>query len=95
VIEYFDYVEQEQDGLNEAVLLREAIPKHLSTNLLVHIMQPLVGGCDFFSDCESGFIRKLMLSMEQVFLGAHYTILSIDVPSDCMYFIKVSAQDRQ
>ena len=32
VIEYFDYVEQEQHGLNEAVLLQEAIPDHLSKN---------------------------------------------------------------
>ena len=88
MIEYFDYVEQEQHGLNEAVLLQEAIPDHLSKNLLVHITQSMVGGCDFFADCESGFIRKIMLSMEQVFFGADYMFLSTDVPSDSMYFIK-------
>ena len=88
VIEYFDYVEQEQDGLNEAVLLRKAIPDHITSNLLVHITQPMVGGCDFFMDCESGFIRKIMVSLEQVFFGAHYTVLTTDVPSDRMYFIK-------
>jgi len=88
VIEYFDYVEQEHGGLNEAVLLREAIPDHISTNLLVHITQSMVGSCDFFADCESGFIRKIMLSMEQVFFVADYLLLSNDVPSNSMYFIK-------
>ena len=88
VIEYFDYVGQEQDGLNEDVLLRKAIPDHISTNLLVHITQPMVGNCVFFADCESGLIRKIMVSMEQVFFGAHYTVLTTDVPSDRMYFIK-------
>ncbi|KAL9183699.1 hypothetical protein ACHAXT_004555 [Thalassiosira profunda] len=88
VTEYFEYVAEEQEGLNEAVLLREAIPDHLSTNLLVHITQPMVGSCDFFADCESGFIRKIMVSMEQVFYGADYLVLSLEVPSNCMYFIK-------
>jgi len=88
VIEYFDYVEEEQDGLSEAVLLRESIPDHISANLLVHITQPMVGTCDFFAECESGFIRKIMVSMEQVFFGAHYTVLTADIPSDRMYFIK-------
>ncbi|KAL7553159.1 hypothetical protein ACHAWF_016401 [Thalassiosira exigua] len=93
VIEYFDYVEQEQDGLNEAVLLRDAIPDHLSTNLLVHITQSMVGNCDFFADCESGFIRKIMVSMEQAFYGAEYMVLTADVPSDSMYFIKKGRVD--
>lgn len=93
VIEYFDFVDQEQDGLNETALLRKAIPAHLSTNLLVHITQPMVGSCDYFADCESGFIRKIMVSMEQAFYGADYTILAIEVLSDSMYFIKKGRVD--
>ena len=88
VIEYFGYVEQEQDGLNESVLLRKAIPYHMAKKMLVHITQPLVCSCDFFDGCESGLIRKIMVSMEQVFYGANYMILTANVPSDSMYFIK-------
>jgi CRP-like cAMP-binding protein len=88
VIEYFGYAEQEQDGLNEAVLLRKAIPDHMAKNMLVHITQPLVCSCDFFYGCESGLIRAIMTSMEQVFYGANYMILTQNVPSDSMYFIK-------
>lgn len=49
--------------------------------------------CEFFADCESGFIRKLMVSMEQVFYGALYMVITEDVPSDCMYFIKKGKVD--
>ena len=93
VIEYFEYVEQEQDGLSEAVLLRQAVPDHLSMNMLVHITQPMVGSCYFFADCESGLIRKIMVSLEQVFFGADYMILTINTPSDSMYFIKKGRVD--
>lgn len=49
--------------------------------------------CEFFADCESGFIRKLMVSMEQVFYGSLYMVMTDDVPSDCMYFIKKGRVD--
>jgi CRP-like cAMP-binding protein len=88
VIEYFDYIDQEQDGLNESVILRESIPDHLASNVLVHITQPMVDACDFFADCESGLIRKIMTSLEQVFFGAQYMVLTSHVPSNNMYFIK-------
>lgn len=88
VLEYFDYVDQEQHGLNESVILREAIPDHLSSNVMIHITQPMVEACDFFADCEVGFIRKIMTSLEQVFFGAHCMVIKKDIPSDSMFFIK-------
>jgi len=88
VLEYFDYVEQEQDGLSESVILREAIPDHLASNVLIHITQPMVEACDFFADCEIGFIRKIMTSLEQVFFGAQCLVMNKHVPSNSMYFIK-------
>lgn len=88
VTNYFSYIEEEQDGLDEGVLLRKSLPDNLSTNLRVHITQSAVGECEFFADCESGFIRKIMVSMEQVFYGALYNIMTFDVPADSMYFIK-------
>ena len=93
VSEYFDYIDREQDGLNEGVLLIDAIPDHISKNLLVHITQPMVGECEFFADCESGFIRKIMVSMEQLFFGALYDIMTNDVVADSMYFIKKGRVD--
>ncbi|KAL3790747.1 hypothetical protein HJC23_010026 [Cyclotella cryptica] len=86
--DYFEYVQEEQNGFDERLLLRHNLPYHLSTNLMVQITHPMVVECEFFSDCEEGFVRKIMVSLEQVFYIAHYTIISKDVPSDCMYFIK-------
>jgi CRP-like cAMP-binding protein len=88
VLEYFDYVDQEQDGLSESVILREAIPDHLASNVLIHITQPMVEACDFFADCEVGLTRKIMTSLEQVFFGAQCMVIKKDVPSNGMYFIK-------
>ena len=88
VIEYFDFINEEQDGLNESVILREAIPDHLTSSILVHITQPMVEACDFFADCEAGLIRKIMTSLEQVFFGAQCMVLGSHVPSNSMYFIK-------
>ena len=88
VIEYFEYIDQEQNGLSESVILREAIPDHLRSTILTHITQPMVESCDFFANCEIGLIRKIMTSLEQVFFGAHYMVLNNRVPSNSMYFIK-------
>lgn len=42
VIDYFSYVDQEQSGLDESIMLRQNLPDTLSTNLLVHITHPMV-----------------------------------------------------
>eukprot|EP00986_Skeletonema_menzelii_P012282 scaffold6715_cov139-Skeletonema_menzelii.AAC.3 len=88
IFEYFEYVDQEQDGLSESVLLHEAIPDHLASNVLIHITQPMVEACDFFADCEVGLSKKIMTSLEQVFFGAQCMVINKHVPSNGMYFIK-------
>lgn len=88
VIEYFDYAGREQDGLNESVILRSAIPDSIANNLLIHITQPMVTACEFFHGCESGLLRKIMVSMERVLFVANYMILTPNIPSDSMYFVK-------
>ncbi|KAL7466716.1 hypothetical protein ACHAXS_007001 [Conticribra weissflogii] len=88
VSEYFDYIEQEQEGMDEGALLSAALPDHLSTNLLVHITRPMVCECEFFADCESGFIRRIMTSLEQEFYIPLYMIMTKDVVTRSMYFIK-------
>jgi len=88
IAEYFSLVEEEQGGLNEPVLLRDSIPDHLSANFLVHITEPMVENCDLFADCEPDFLRRIMVSLEQVYVCAQYTVLTSEVPSDRAYFIK-------
>lgn len=88
VMEYFDYIDQEQHGLNESIILQEAIPRHLASNVLTHITQPMVEACDFFANCETGLTRKIMASLEQQFFGAHCMVLNSHVPASSMWFIK-------
>lgn len=88
VDDYFEYIEREQDGLNEDIILNKCIPDNIRTDMLIHITQSMVLSCDFFIDCESGFIRRLMLSLEQRFFGKQYMIMTESTPADGMYFIK-------
>ena len=88
VDDYFEYIEREQEGLNEDILLNESFPDNLRSDMLIHITQSMVLGCDFFADCEAGFIRRLMLSLEQRFFGKEYMVLTESTPADGMYFVK-------
>lgn len=42
VVDYFSYVDEEQSGLDESILLQRKLPHTLSTNLLVHITYSMV-----------------------------------------------------
>ena len=88
VDDYFEYIEREQDGLNEDIMLNRCIPDNIRTDMLIHITQSMVLKCGFFASCESGFIRRLMLSLEQRFFGKQYMIMTDSTPTDGMYFVK-------
>ena len=88
VQDYFNYIEREQEGLNEENLLEKALPDHIRANVLIHITQSMVTACNFFDECEAGFIRRVMTSMEQCFFGTQYMILDSSTPADGMYFVK-------
>lgn len=91
--EYFDYIEREHEGVNEELWLRKAVPDHLKTNLLIHVTHSMVANCNFFLDCEAGFLRQLMTSLDQRFFGSQSMILTSSIPSDGMYFIKSGTVD--
>ena len=42
VVDYFSYIDEAQNGLDEGILLKNNIPDTLSTNLKVHITHPMV-----------------------------------------------------
>jgi voltage-gated potassium channel len=42
VVDYFAYIDEEQSGLDESILLKNNLPDTLSTNLLVHITHSMV-----------------------------------------------------
>ena len=88
IVEYFGLVEEEQGGLSEPVLLRDSIPDHLSANFLIHITEPMVESCDLLVNCEPDFLRRIMGSLEQVYVCAQYKVLNSEVPSDRAFFIK-------
>lgn len=86
--EYFDIVQREQDGLNEDELLKKSVPEHMRNSLLIHFTQAMVSNCSLFDQCEAGFLRKIMVSLEQRFYGSRHMVLSASMPADGMYFIK-------
>ncbi len=91
--EYFEFIERDQDGINEELLLRKSFPGHLKTNILIHLTYSMVSSCDFFEGCEAGFLRRMMVSLEQQFFGAKTMVLSSSIPADGMFFIKKGAVD--
>ncbi len=86
--EHFDYTEREQEGLNEALLLEKSLPDHLRKSLLVHVTHSMIVNCNLFVGCESGFLRQVMVSLEQRFFGSQSMVLTSTMPADGMYFIK-------
>jgi CRP-like cAMP-binding protein len=87
VQDYFDHVERDQEGLNEDTMLVSSVPTHLRHDILVHITSPMVLKSNFFKGCESGFLRKMMLSLEQNFYSTLFMIMNKS-PATGMYFIK-------
>ncbi|GMH59726.1 hypothetical protein TrST_g1578 [Triparma strigata] len=88
VHEYFAHIERDQDGLNEETLLTASVPSHVRQDILVHITSPMVLKCEFFQGCESGFIRMVMLSLEQSFFSTLFMIMTTNTPATGMYFVK-------
>jgi len=86
--DYFDYIEREQEGFDEHLLLHEYLPDHIKTQCLIHLTQSMVTNCALFVGCEPGFLHSIMTSLEQRFFGSDCMILSSSSPSDGMYFIK-------
>lgn len=64
------------------------MPAHLRDDILVHITAPMVLNCDFFKDVESGFVRKIMMNLDQQFFSTMFMIMTTDTPANGMYFIK-------
>ena len=88
VQDYFDYMEREQGGVNEDIILNKSLPPHLKSSLIIHITSPMILNCELFSQCEAGFQRRLMTSLERNFFGLGATIINKSIPSDGMYFVK-------
>jgi hypothetical protein len=62
--------------------------------MLLHITSDLVLSCEFLADCESGFIRSVMLNLEQRFYSKDQFILDKvtknngNPPANGMFFVK-------
>ena len=88
VEQYFDYLTTEKEGYNEDYLLNEAIPDHIKNSILIHINQSMVTNCELFADCDHGFLRSVILSMECLIVGPQYTVIREKSPVEGMYFVK-------
>lgn len=86
--EYFDYLDREQEGVNEDMILKKYLPSHIKGSLVVFITSPMILNCELFSCCEAGFQRRLMTSLERHFFGSGTFILDGSIPANGMYFVK-------
>ena len=93
VKDYFDFIQRNQDGLDEEHLLRTSVPDHFRLRFLTHITKSMVLGCDLFSACDSGFIRCIIMSLEQHFYCTQVFIMTTMAPIDGMYFVKRGTVD--
>ena len=82
-------MERDQEGINEDLLLRKSVPDHIRTNILIHLTQSMIVNCDLFADCGPGFLRQVMVSMEQRFYGTQYMILSASMPADGKFTFRI------
>ena len=85
---YFDYIDRELTGLSEEKLLQNSVPDYIRANILVHLTHSMVLNCKFFCDCESGFLRQIMISMTQQYFTSKDMILTSSSPTRGMYFVK-------
>jgi len=93
VQEYFMFITRDHEGINEESILNEFLPDHIRSSVILSLTQPMVFACKFFKNCPSGFVRALMLSMEQQLICTQSIILDLKSPSSGMYFIKKGIVD--
>ena len=93
IAQYYDYVEQEQQGIDEISFLQANFPTNLKDDMMLHITSEMVLHCSFFSGCDSGFVRSIMLSLDQRFYGKDWMILNQSIPANGMFFIKRGTVD--
>jgi CRP-like cAMP-binding protein/voltage-gated potassium channel Kch len=84
---YFKYIEQERQGIEEQLFLKNTLPSNLRDDMMLHITSDMVLACEFFAECEPGFVRSVMLSLEQLFYATGNFVLDAS-PANGMYFIK-------
>jgi len=60
-------------------------------NFLIQITRSMIQKCPLFSCCEAGFLRQLMISLEQCFYTIDTFIVNGALPLNGMFFIKKGA----
>lgn len=90
---YFQYIEREEGGYSEEMILGEYIPSYIRDEIFLQNNIPMVLSCDFFTNCDNYFIRALILSLQKLVVCSGYMILQPDVLSDGMYFVKKGSVD--
>mmetsp|Transcript_31519 Transcript_31519/g.45922 ORF Transcript_31519/g.45922 Transcript_31519/m.45922 type:complete len:2273 (-) Transcript_31519:792-7610(-) len=88
VEQYFGYLITEKESYNEDFLLNEAIPDHIKNSILIHMNQSMVTNCELFADCDHGFLRSIILSMECLIVGPQYMVIKEKCPVEGMYLVK-------
>jgi len=85
---YYKFIDEDRLGIEESSFLKANLPTNLRDDMMLHITSDMVLACDFLAGCESGFIRCVMLSVEQRFYAKGQLVLDDVTPANGMYFIK-------
>ena len=85
---YYKFIDEDRMGIEESTFLKNTLPTNLRDDMMLHITSDMVLNCAFLSDVESGFIRSVMLNLEQRFYAQDQYVLDSVTPANGMFFIK-------
>lgn len=87
VMAYFDFVETDKAGLDDKKLLDKYLPPNVRDDVLLYFTHRMVLACKVFRGTEAGFLRLVMLALDQHFYMRGQTVVVQNEPAYGMFFI--------
>ena len=84
---YMDHVSREKGGLDENKVLRTMLPDYMQEDMRQFMVMDIILSLPMFANCDSGFVRQIMLALEQQVVMASFEILSAGAVPEGMYTI--------
>jgi hypothetical protein len=85
---YIDHVERERQGLDEQKILATMLPDYMQEDIRQFLVMDIILSLPMLNCCDSGFIRQIMLVMEQLEVMSGADVLSPGLTPEGMYIIQ-------
>lgn len=81
--EYFDYIENNRDGINETTFIARSLPTHFQDKFHIELVFESLSKVDIFHDIPAVLIREIALNMECITMRQKEIISSLDLQGLC------------